>query len=225
MCGRFSLNVDAAELQKMIPDLMVDEEVVERFNIAPTQQIATVLNTPERKLTFTHWGLIPSWAKDTTMSSRMINARGETVHEKPSFRAPFRNKRCLILADGFYEWQTIPGQKTKIPMYFRMKSGLPFAFAGLWDCWRSPEDETIESSTIITIHPNELVAPIHNRMPVILPKERIDLWLSDAKQSVEDLRKCLVPYPAGEMEAFRVLTNVNSVRNDDSSLLMPLFGG
>ncbi len=224
MCGRFSLNVDPTELKKMIPDLIVDEETLARFNIAPTQEVAAALNESERRLIFAHWGLIPFWAKDASIGNRMINARGETIHEKPAFRNAFKKRRCLIFADGFYEWKKEPGKKTKIPMYFCLKSGKPFAFAGLWENWRNPDtDRNIVSCTIITTTPNIIVEPVHNRMPVILPSDKYDFWLEPGEQPLDALRECIAPYPAEDMKAYPVSTRVNNPQNDDSSLLMPLF--
>ena len=162
------------------------------------------------------WGLIPSWAKDKSIGSRMINARAETVAEKPSFRSALRRRRCLILADGFYEWQRVG--KSKKPMMVVMRSGEPLAFAGLWETWRDPEGTVIPSCTIITTTPNDLLRLIHNRMPVILPREIEDFWLDDSVDDPAALTSILIPYPADAMEAYEVLSLVNSVANKGPEL-------
>ena len=149
----------------------------------------------------------------------MINARAETLAEKPSFRAAYLRRRCLILADGFYEWQTIPGSKAKTPMYIRLASGKPFAFAGLWELWR-PDDTPVLSCTIITTEPNDLLAPIHNRMPVILPPDAYDLWLDPAEQKPAALNALLKPYPADLMTAYPVSRLVNSPSNDTPDVVI-----
>jgi len=168
------------------------------------------------------WGLIPSWSKDPSIGDRMINARAESLAEKPSFRNAFRRRRCLILADGFYEWKQVPESKTKQPFYIRMKDSLPFAFAGLWEIWVSPDGSEIRSCTIITAQPNELVATIHNRMPVILSEEAYDLWLAFGDKPVDQLEKLLVPYPDNEMQAFPVSPMVNSPQTDAPELIKPI---
>ena len=224
MCGRFSLTVDPVQLRALLPGVRIDEDIVERYNIAPTQQVATVLNEPERRLTLAHWGLIPFWAKDPKIGNRLFNARGETVHEKPSFRSSFQRKRCLILADGFYEWRTKAGEKRKTPIYFRLKTGAPFAFAGLWDRWSAGSDaDELTSCAIITTAPNELVGMVHDRMPVILPPDRYDFWLTPGAAPAGELRGCLTAYPAAEMEAFEVDPKVGNARNDGPELILPLF--
>ncbi len=224
MCGRFSLNVDPTELHTLIPDLVIDEEVVERYNIAPTQSVVSVLNEPIRKLSYVQWGLIPHWAKDAKIGSKLINARAETVHEKPSFRSSFNSKRCLILADGFYEWKNLPGRGEKIPVYFRMNNGKPFAFAGIWDSWDNGSSVPLKTCCIITTTANDLVSTAHHRMPVILPPSKFDMWLQPDSVDVKELKNALSPYPADDMVAYPVSTKVNNVRNDKSDLVLPLFG-
>ncbi|MBI3363071.1 MAG: SOS response-associated peptidase [Chloroflexi bacterium] len=177
MCGRFTLTVDPAALQAAFPGIAVPADLPPRYNVAPTQPVAVVANNGQNKVEFFRWGLIPSWAKDISIGSRLINARAETLAEKPSFRAAFKKRRCLILADGFYEWRQDAGNKAKTPMVIRLKSGEPFAFAGLWELWRSADDDTILSCTIVTTEPNSLMEKIHNRMPVILKPEDYTLWL------------------------------------------------
>jgi putative SOS response-associated peptidase YedK len=221
MCGRFTLTADPAQLQDALPGVSIPQGISARFNIAPTQPVAVVPNNGENKLDFFVWGLIPSWAKDPEIGNRMINARAETLAEKPSFRTAFRRRRCLIPADGFYEWKQADG-KGKIPMYIHLKSGKPFAFAGLWDIWNSTDGSTIYSCTIITGQPNSLVETIHNRMPVILRPEFYSKWLDPAEQRPEDLTPMFAPYPASEMEAYPVSKLVNSPQNDLPELVRPL---
>lgn len=178
-----------------------------------SQQIATVRLAPNnsRELAFLRWGLVPSWADDPAIGYKMINARGETVATKPSFRKAFKARRCLVVADGFYEWQKTDGKKQ--PHYIRLKHDGPFAFAGLWEHWGRDGTE-IDSCTIITTDANELMAPIHNRMPVILAPTDYDVWLDPAVEEVERLQPLLRPFPAGEMTAYPVSTVVNSPRNE-----------
>lgn len=221
MCGRFTLTADPNKIREKFPWLNVPEEIQPRYNVAPTQPVAVVPNDGKNKLDFFLWGLIPSWAKDPEIGSRMINARAETLAEKPSFRTAFRRRRCLILADGFYEWRQIPGRKTKIPMYIRLESGLPFAFGGLWEAWHSPDGSEILSCTIITTPPNSLVQDIHNRMPLILPEETYSQWLDPEEQDPAKLQAILQPYPAEEMVAFPVSTLVNSPANESAECIIP----
>jgi putative SOS response-associated peptidase YedK len=221
MCGRFTLTAEVNALQESFPWLYIPPEIAPRYNVAPTQPVAVVPNDGKNKLDFFSWGLIPPWAKDPQIGNRMINARAETLAEKPSYRNAFRRRRCLILADGFYEWQKTEG-KTKIPMYIRLASGKPFAFAGLWEIWNSTEGSTILSCTIITTQPNELMEKIHNRMPVILPQDAYPIWLDTGEQDPARLSSLLVPYPASEMLAFPVSTLVNSPANDTPKCIVPV---
>lgn len=220
MCGRFSLGLDLADLQDALPDFVFPEALSPRYNIAPSQDVAVVPNNDSGKVEFFRWGLIPSWAKDPTIGNRMINARAETLADKPAFRAAYRRRRCLILADGFYEWQATPGRKVKTPMYVRLASGAPFAFAGIWELWR-PDDTPILSCAIITTEPNALLAPIHNRMPVILSPEACARWLDSADLPPIRLRDLLKPYPAELMLAYPVSILVNSSANDDPACIAP----
>lgn len=224
MCGRFTLWVDLEQLAQAFPWIDLPpglETLTPRYNIAPTQPVAVVPNTGDNRLDFFVWGLIPSWAKDPTIGSRMINARSETLAEKPSFRNAYKRRRCLILADGFYEWQTGPG-RSKTPYYIHMKSGEPFAFAGLWEQWNSPYGDEVLSCTIITTEPNELAAQYHSRMPVILPADAYDRWLDPSEQPPEALDDLLTAYPAGEMEAYPVSRAVNSTANDAPECIEPV---
>jgi putative SOS response-associated peptidase YedK len=223
MCGRYKL-VLLSELTSLFPWIKVGPRVEPRYNIAPTQPILMAANDPvaaEFKFDFALWGLIPSWAKDPSIGSRMINARAETLQEKPSFRTALRRRRCLIPADGFYEWRrNDDGSKT--PMHIRLKSGKPFAFAGLWDAWHDPAGGgEVRSGTIITGAPNALMAPIHNRMPIIVPAALHQQWLSPNEVNPADLRSVFEPYPADEMEAFAVSNKVNSPRNDSQACVEP----
>ena len=222
MCGRFTLTADPGELQEAFPGLVISAQINPRYNIAPSQPVAVIPNTAEYKLDFFLWGLIPSWAKDPEIGNRLINARAETLTEKPSFRTAFRRRRCLILADGFYEWKAVPDQKSKIPMFVHLRTGGVFAFAGLWDIWQSPDGSEIRSCTIITTQPNELMKNIHNRMPVILPPEAYKDWLDPEERNPALLLKWLVPYDASEMEAYPVSRLVNSPQNDVSECIQPI---
>lgn len=222
MCGRFTLTVDPADLQAAFPDFSFPPERKPRFNIAPTQPVLVLPNDGKARADYFIWGLIPVWAKDPTIGSRLINARAETLAEKSSFRGAYKYKRCLIFADGFYEWKTQPGTKLKIPHYIRLKTGQPFAFAGLWDEWHSPDGSLIKSCTIITTEPNELMSTLHSRMPVILPAEDYSAWLNPAPQQPETLQKLLGQYPSQAMTAYPISTLVNSPANDRAELVIPI---
>ncbi|OGO40266.1 MAG: hypothetical protein A2Z04_09340 [Chloroflexi bacterium RBG_16_57_9] len=221
MCGRFTLTVDTTELGETFTQLNLPADLTPRYNIAPSQAIAVVTNSGQNRVEFFRWGLIPSWAKDPSIGNRMINARAESLSEKPAFRAAYKRRRCLILADGFYEWRKEPGRKTKTPMYVRLSSGKPFAFAGLWEAWRTPDESTLLSCTIITTTPNSLVEQIHNRMPVILDPQAYDLWLDPADQDPKVLAEWLKPYPAGQMTAYAVSTVVNNPAIDVPECIVP----
>ena len=216
MCGRYSLILTIGELQNRFEFDGERLGYVPTSNIASTQNVLTVVGGESRRGGYMRWGLIPSWAKDKSIGSRMINARAETVAEKPSFRSALRRRRCLVLADGFYEWQRVG--KSKKPMRVVMRSEEPFAFAGLWETWRDPEGTVIPSCTIITTTPNDLLRLIHNRMPVILPREIEDFWLDDSVDDPAALTSVLIPYPADAMEAYEVSSLVNSVANKGPEL-------
>lgn len=224
MCGRFTLTVDPAELQDAFGDYIFPEHFAPRFNIAPTQPVLAIPNDGKNKADFFLWGLIPSWSKDPGIANKLINARGETIAEKPSFRGGFKYKRCLILADGFYEWKIQDGSKIKTPYFIHMKDRKPFAFAGLWDEWHSPDGGTLRTCTIITITPNELMSTLHNRMPVILDKKNYADWLDPAPRAKrpDSLLHLIQPYPAEGMSAYPVSTMVNSPGNDRSELVVPV---
>ncbi len=224
MCGRFTLTADPNDLREAFPWLNIPQNPTPRYNVAPTQPVAVIPNDGKQTLDYYIWGLVPFWAKDPSIGSRMINARSETLMEKPSFKSAFKRKRCLIPATGFYEWKAVEGQKTKTPMYIQLKTGKPFAFAGLWDRWESTEGSTILSCTIITTRPNELVGQIHNRMPVILHPENYSLWLETGEPPLESLNQLLQPYPETEMQAYEVSRLVNKPDVDNPSLIDPLVG-
>lgn len=221
MCGRFTLTVDPAEQQEPFNNFTFPEKFAPRFNIAPTQPILAIPNDDQFTADFFVWGLIPMWAKDPNIGSRLINARAETLPEKPAFRGSLKYKRCLILADGFYEWKTVEGKKSKTPFFIHMKDRKPFAFAGLWDSWNSPEGSQIKSCTIITTEPNELMSLLHNRMPVILHPRDYDKWLDPSPQTPDQLMPLLKPFPADAMDAYPVTPLVNKPANDLPELVVP----
>ncbi|MDH5605717.1 MAG: SOS response-associated peptidase [Anaerolineae bacterium] len=222
MCGRFTLTVDANSIQTAFPWLGVPPQIQPRYNIAPSQPIAVVPNDGANKIDFFIWGLIPFWSKDPKIGSRMINARGETIGEKPSFKAAYKYRRCLILADGFYEWVKTAGQKTKTPHYIQLESQQPFALAGLWETWLAPDGSEVKTATIITTEPNPLVAKLHNRMPLILPEDSYDLWLSTEPKMPKELDHLIAPFPAEEMMHFPVSTTVNSPANESPACILPV---
>jgi putative SOS response-associated peptidase YedK len=222
MCGRFS---QTASPEVIAQQFGLDDPPLfkPRYNIAPSQPIAAILidsDITTRKLVMLRWGLIPSWAKDPKIGNQCINAKAETVAEKPSFRSAFKKRRCLILATGFYEWQ-VQG-RTKQPMWIGLQSRRPFAFAGLWEHWKPAEGESLETCTIITTEPNDLMAPIHNRMPVILAPASYDQWLDPTFQQAETLKALLRPFPSEELTAYPVSTLVNNPRHDAPQYLEPV---
>lgn len=219
MCGRFALSAKTGEIENLLPEKKIAGNVVPRYNIAPSQQIAAIINSKPNEITQVRWGLIPFWAKNAAIGNSLINARAETLHEKSSFKMPIRKKRCLIPASGFYEWKAIAGEKRKIPHFIRMKSSDCFTFAGLWDSWKDSENNTIITATIITTVPNELMAAIHNRMPVIIPREQRNLWLSN-HEDINEISKLLKPYPSEEMTVYPVSFRVNSPALDDMKCMM-----
>ena len=196
-----------------------------RFNIAPAQAVSVVRmnpreREPRRELVALRWGLIPGWAKDPAIGNRMINARAETVAEKPAYRVAFRRRRCLVPADGFYEWQRIGGKKQ--PYFIHMRDDGPFGLAGLWESWEGPDHSLIESFTVLTTEPNDVVRPIHNRMPVILNESDYSLWLDPAVKDPGVLAPLLKPYPADSMESYGVGSEVNNPRHDGASCVEPI---
>lgn len=218
MCGRFTLTVSPDQLQAAF-DLSEPPpaELGPRYNIAPTQPVALVTNQLPRKLELFKWGLIPAWAKDPKIGNSLINARGETVAEKPAFRAAFKRRRCLILADGFYEWKK--DGKTKTPMYIQLKDGAPFALAGLWEVWQAADGSSVPTCTIITTTPNKIMETIHDRMPVILPPKAYATWLTPGELTAAEAHALLQPFAASKMKARAVSTLVNNPRVDDVRIL------
>jgi putative SOS response-associated peptidase YedK len=212
MCGRFTLSANAQRLKDFFP-LYEIPEIQPRFNIAPTQQVLTVRQEENAKpqAAFLRWGLIPSWATDKKIGASLINARADTVATKPSFRSAFKRRRCLILADGFYEWRK--GDKPKQPFHIRLSDGQAFAFAGLWEHWKG-EEPAIDSCTIITTDANDVVRPLHDRMPVILDPRDYARWLDPACADPGVLQEMLRPYAPEQMTAVPVSPYVNSARNE-----------
>ena len=225
MCGRYTLS-SPGDLVADLFDLDQVPEIPPRYNVAPTQEVAVVRREDDhRAFRWLRWGLVPFWADDPSIGNRMINARAETAAEKPAFRAAFKKRRCLVLADGFYEWQKVHGG-AKQPWLFRLASGEPFAFAGLWESWRddeAPEGEPpLETVTLLTTDANPVVAPVHHRMPVILGREDHNLWLDPAIADRERLEALLDPYVPEEMVAHPVSRRVNKPQNDDPSVVEPV---
>lgn len=225
MCGRFTLvaRLDDIAAEFGVSDVSVSQGA--RYNVAPTQDVLVLLDeNGERQLAQFRWGLVPHWAKQIDTRYSMINARAETLKEKPAYRRPFASQRCLVLADGFYEWQKT--DDGKVPMYIRLKSRRPFGLAGLWDVWQPPEGGApLRSCTIVTTTPNELLAPIHNRMPVMLPPHAIDTWLGSNGVTPDELQALLKPYAAGELEAYAVSRYVNNPANESPQCIEPVQGG
>jgi putative SOS response-associated peptidase YedK len=223
MCGRFTLTDPGADLavQFNLPEV---PDVYPRYNIAPTQPVAAVrLNTRngQREMVMLRWGLIPSWAQDPDIGARMINARAETAAEKPAFRAAFRRRRCLVVADGFYEWQKQGGLKQ--PFYIHLRDSQPFGFAGLWEFWKDPEGQAVETCTLLTTEPNSLIRSFHNRMPVILAPEYYDMWLNPEIEDPAVLQPMLKAYPPEEMEAYPISCWVNNPDNEGPRCVEPLL--
>ncbi|MCB1033456.1 MAG: SOS response-associated peptidase [Acidobacteria bacterium] len=220
MCGRYTLHTPGETVAEIF-DVTESVELAPRYNIAPTQEVAVVglSHQGNRSLGFMRWGLIPSWAKDPSIGNRLINARSESAAEKPAFRSSFKKRRCLVPADGFYEWKKVGDGKQ--PHYLRMKTGAPFAIAGLWARWHGGEGDPVQSCTLLTTTPNEVAGAIHDRMPVILPAAAYSSWL-DPETPPEALQELLVPYPAEEMEAYPVHPMVGNPRNDTPKCIEPL---
>lgn len=222
MCGRFAFYSPAEAVVRLF-GVQDAPEIQPRYNVAPTQFVASVRADDKgvRNVVMLRWGLVPSWAKDKSIGNRMINARAETAQSKPSFRSAFKRRRCLILADGFYEWQRRGAEK--VPHFIRMHDGQPFALAGLWEHWRDPanEDQVFDSCTIITTTPNELTAKVHDRMPVILDTKDYARWLDPGYYSRDGLQSLLVPFPAERMQTYPVSRLVNSPKNDGPELIVP----
>jgi len=218
MCGRYSFAVEDELIKERFGVSVRSAVWKARYNCAPTQDLAVISTSDPLTLSMYRWGLIPPWAKSRGTTAAMINARAETILAKPSFKTPFRHRRCLVPADGFYEWKkTVKG---KAPHRFILKGGAPFSMAGIWDQWVSPDGEIIRSFAILTTTPNELMKEIHDRMPVILPREHEITWLENTPE--QDLLRLLVPYPAQEMEAYPVSREVNKTWIDAPDLISRL---
>lgn len=221
MCGRYTL-IDLAQFTAYFPWIIpADEGPPARYNVAPSQAVPVVLNRPEPRIGYVHWGLIPPWADDPAIGNRMINARAESLDEKPAFRHALRRRRCLVPASGFFEWRK-NSDGTKTPLYIRRSDGRPMAFAGLWEVWHSPDGTEVPSCTIITTDSNELILPIHNRMPVILKEEDYRRWLDSLERQPSEVMDLLAPYPAERMLAEPVSRVVNDPKHDTPDCIEPL---
>ena len=220
MCGHYSI-IRLAQIVEVIQNVTIKVDLsveMARWNVAPGQDVLIITHRNTPTLQKARWGLVPSWAADKAIGNRLINARAETLREKPAFRAAFQSRRCAIPADGFYEWRK-NGDGGKTPMYIRLKSKRLFAFAGLWETWPAPAGETLTTCTIITTTPNKLVAPIHDRMPAILTLDRVGTWIDGASNDVDTL---LRPLEAELMEAYAVSNRVNRTTTDGPQLIEPV---
>lgn len=226
MCGRFSMHLPTKTIAEFFMSLQLND-VQPRYNIAPTQGVLACLQLPDqpgkRQLFFLHWGLIPQWAKERDIAHKLINARGETLASKPSFRGAYAYRRCLIPASGFFEWQK--RGKAKQPIYITSALNQPLAFAGLWEHWSGPDGEEITSCTIITCEPNDVMSPIHNRMPVILAQADFERWLDPTLTNSKSLDPLLVPCPNEWLTTWPVGRHVGNVHNDDARCIQPIDPG
>jgi putative SOS response-associated peptidase YedK len=223
MCGRYTI-VASPEALRALFGYAEQPNFPPRYNVAPTQPIPIVrFVNGARHFALVRWGLLPSWVKDPKKFTLLINARGESLSDKPAFRAAMKRRRCLIPADGFYEWKG--GGPRKQPYYIRAKSGEPFAFAGLWETWTGPNGEELETAAIVTTAANKTLAPIHDRMPVIVPPDQFDLWLDNSTEDVAAVAALIHPAPENLLEAYPISTDVNRVANDNPKLLEPVVAG
>ncbi len=225
MCGRFVSTSPPDQIARYFSAEAPEAALEPSYNVAPTNDVYAVLDDGGvRRVEPLHWGLVPMWAKDPSVGNRMINARAESLATKNAYKHAFRKRRCLIPADGFYEWAAVPGQKRKQPYFIHRADGEPLAFAGLWEVWRNPNDagEQVHSCTIITGEPNEKVRPVHDRMPVILPPSAWDTWLDPDQHDLDLLGKLLVPAPASLLTLHPVSTDVNNVRVKGPHLIDPV---
>lgn len=222
MCGRFSLALDPEELREAFGLIETPLGWQPRYNIAPTQPVAVITDIHQPRVEYMRWGLVPSWAKDISIGQKMINARAETIREKPSFRSAFSRRRCLIPADGFFEWKKSerPAKSAAEPHYFRLRGGLPFAFAGLWEVWRSPEGDELKTCTILTTDANERVGAVHHRMPVLFEVSEAWQWLQSLP--ADELLALLKPFPAEKMESYPISRLVNDPKRDEPACVQPL---
>lgn len=220
MCGRYTLAADVEQLQTRFQFEGAAFDYAPSYNIAPGQEVVAVIRDGEaNRAGLLRWGLVPSWAKDVKIGYKMINARADSAAEKPSFRRAFRQRRCLILADGYYEWQRQEGQK--VPVYMRLRSREPFAFAGLWERWQGDDETPLVTCTILTTDANRFIQPIHHRMPVILEPSQEALWLDRGVTEPEALQSLLAPLDTDILEAYAVSPLVNSARNNSPECILP----
>ena len=218
MCGRFTIKAKTEQLREAVRGLTVTDWRGPRYNVAPTQPVPVVRNLEARVVEWIRWGLVPGWAPDLSIGNRLINARAETLAEKPAFRNALRARRCVILADGFYEWA--PGRPHKQPYFFQRPGGAPFALAGLWEAWQDPAGGAqLHTCTIITTQANERMSSLHERMPVILPRAAEDDWLAADLRDPHEVEQFLHPYPDDEMRVYPVSTAVNNTRNNGPQLI------
>jgi putative SOS response-associated peptidase YedK len=223
MCGRYTLT-SAPEVIRALFRYPEQPNFPPRYNIAPTQPIAIVrVVEGKRQFALVRWGLLPSWVKDPRAFTLAFNARGESVLDKPAFRAAMKYRRCLIPADGFYEWQVAGARKR--PHFIRGSSGAPLAFAGLWESWQGPNGEELETATIVTTRANKTLSPLHDRMPVVVPPEAFNLWLDCVHVDAETAAALIVPAPDDVLEAYEISTEVNRVANDNAKLIEPVAQG
>ena len=220
MCGRYTLTADAESIQLAFNLDDVEGWTDPRFNIAPSQEVAVITGRDPRALSFMKWGLVPSWAKDPKIGNRMINARSETAAEKPSFRTAFKRRRCLIPADGYYEWAK--RDKKKVPMYIQHSERDLFAFAGLWESWKRPDGTWLNSCAILTTEANETIRPVHHRMTVIIEPEDYELWLAPRDLTADEWLPLMLGPAPEQLEFYEVSTQVNSPTNDNPTLLLPM---
>ena len=217
MCGRFQLSVTGKQISERFNVEVFDERYKPCYNCAPSRELPVITNDNQKELQFFRWGLIPFWAKDPKIGMRLINARAETLTDKPSFKHAFKTRRCLIPANGFFEWKK---EKKRVPYRFFLKNDSLFAMAGLWDVWKDSSGKPVHSFTIVTTDANEIVKPVHDRMPVILPKEKERLWLEE--QNPQLLQSLLQPYPGDDLEFYPVSGLINKPQNDFPEVVMPV---
>ena len=234
MCGRYTSTSTSEQVAAFFAaEEVKTEELPLRYNVAPSQLVYAIAerrrtdDQPQRQLGSFRWGLVPSWAKDPSIGNRMINARAETLSSRNAYKRALVRHRCIIPADAFYEWQIreLEGKRQKAPYVIRHRDGSPLAFAGLWEVWHDAEDQPLRTCVIITTEANRLLAPIHDRMPVVLPPDAWDEWLDPENQDVSRLQKLLVPAPAKEFEAYEISTLVNNVRHEGPDLIEPIEQG
>ncbi len=220
MCGRF---IQKSERRIITEEFYVQEfvdEVIRSYNVAPGQKAGVIINDGENKYVQYQWGLVPYWAKDPSIGNKMINARAETIIDKPSFKAAFRSRRCLIPVDGFYEWKK--EEKYKVPYFIFQRSETPFSLAGLWETWNGPDENPLNTFTIITTDANTLLKELHNRMPVIIPPEKRKMWLNPINTNSIELTDFLKPYPESALDFYEVSRFVNSPQNNSPECITPL---